>query len=165
MATVSVSPTLFHPSAMSSRRIPLNNNPNAANSPLRGASALAQASKRVRSHADIQREEPYGQPPPAKRQMVDQGLQRPSRSPTHQRTTKTLAQRGVSRAATAERASQSNGYKPSEKEVDNVRQWQTHTRARFPKMVFYFDSIPDDQRVKLVKQISHLGAVSIARSL
>jgi regulatory subunit for Cdc7p protein kinase len=51
-------------------------------------------------------------------------------------------------------------YKPSEKEVENVRQWQDQTRSRFPKMVFYFESIPAEQRVKLAKQVTGLGAVS-----
>jgi regulatory subunit for Cdc7p protein kinase len=51
-------------------------------------------------------------------------------------------------------------YKPSEKEVENVRQWQAQTKSRFPKMVVYFESIPDEQRVKLAKQVISLGGVS-----
>jgi hypothetical protein len=51
-------------------------------------------------------------------------------------------------------------YKPTEEELMNLRQWHTQIRARFPKMVFYFESIPDDVRSKLAKQVGRLGAVS-----
>lgn len=78
MATVSLSPTL---SVMSSRRAPLTSNPNVVNSPLRGAAALAGYAKQKRSHATVQREEAYGQPPPVKKQALENGSQRPIRSP------------------------------------------------------------------------------------
>jgi hypothetical protein len=42
----------------------------------------------------------------------------------------------------------------TEKEV-----WKKHHRAKFPKMVFYFESIPDDIRAKLTKRVTYLGAV------
>ena len=145
---------------MSTRRLPLTSNPNVANSPLRGTLAVHN-SKRVRSHADVQREEAYGQPPPAKRQMIDIGAQaRPSKSPSAQRSARAANQRQTSRAAGTDRSSHSV-YKLSEKEIENIRQWQTQTRARFPKMVFYFESVPDEQRVKLAKQVTHFGAVSL----
>ncbi|KAK5662022.1 hypothetical protein OQA88_10134 [Cercophora sp. LCS_1] len=148
---------------MSTRRVPLSSNPNAANSPLRpSASLLAfQSTKlKTRSHAEIMREEPYGQPPPAKRQMIDHGVQRTAGSPARQRPTRTVVHRHVTRTrdTVTERASQAATYKPSEQEIDNIRQWQTAIRARFPKMVFYFESIPDDQRSKLAKHVTHLGA-------
>lgn len=159
MATVSLSPTPISLSAMSTRRLPLSSNPNVANSPLRGALA-AHGSKRIRSYAELQREEAYGQPPPAKRQMVDHGVQRSLRSP--QKMTRLVPQRQSqsTRASTTDRSAQSTSLKLSEKEIDNVRQWQAQTRSRFPKMVFYFESLPDEQRVKLTKQFTHLGAVS-----
>jgi regulatory subunit for Cdc7p protein kinase len=158
MATVSLSPApVHHLSAMSTRRVPLGNNPNVVNSPLRTHLAAAQPGKRLRSHADLQREEAYGHPPPAKRQMVDHNVQRPV---TTQRTTRAVTQRQAAAAPTVDRVQQPT-YKPSEKEVDNVRQWQAQTRSRFPKMVFYFESIPDEQRVKLAKHVTHLGAVSV----
>jgi regulatory subunit for Cdc7p protein kinase len=145
---------------MSTRRAALTSNPNAANSPLRANLGAAHGGKRLRSHADLQREEAYGQPPPAKRQMIDHGVQRPSlRSPSTQRTTRTAAQRQGTRTTAVEKSSQPV-YKPSEKEVENVRQWQAQTKSRFPKMVVYFESIPDEQRVKLAKQVTVLGGVS-----
>lgn len=160
MATVSLSPAPLNLSAMSTRRAALVSNPNAANSPLRANLGATHGGKRLRSHADLQREEAYGQPPPAKRQMIDHGVQRPSlKSPSTQRTTRTVAPRHVTRTTTVEKSSQPV-YKPSEKEVDNVRQWQEQTRSRFPKMVVYFESIPDEHRVKLAKQVTMLGGVS-----
>ena len=161
MATVSLSPAPLNLSAMSTRRAALTSNPNAANSPLRANLGATHGGKRLRSHADLAREEAYGQPPPAKRQMVEHGVPRPSlKSPSTQRTTRTAAQRLVTRATVDEKASQPATYKPSEKEVENVRQWQAQTKSRFPKMVVYFESIPDEQRVKLAKQVTHLGGVS-----
>lgn len=145
---------------MSTRRAALVSNPNAANSPLRANLGAAHGGKRLRSHAELQREEAYGQPPPAKRQMVEHGVQRPSlKSPSAQKTTRAAAPKPVTRIAAVERTSQSV-YKPSEKEVENVRQWQEQTRSRFPKMVVYFESIPDEHRVKLAKQVTMLGGVS-----
>lgn len=161
LATVSLSPAPLHLSAMSTRRAALTSNPNAANSPLRANLGATHGGKRLRSHAEMQREEAYGQPPPAKRQMVDHGLSRPSlRSPSTQRNTRTTAQKPVSRATAVEKPSRPEIYKPSEKEVENVRQWQAQTKSRFPKMVLYFESIPDEQRVKLAKQVTQLGGVS-----
>ncbi|KAL1864515.1 hypothetical protein VTK73DRAFT_5818 [Phialemonium thermophilum] len=146
---------------MSTRRVPLSSNPNVANSPLRGVLA-PQGSKRARSHAELQREEAYGQPPPAKRQMLDVGSQRQLKPALEFKSTRTASQRPSSlssRTAAAEKSiQQSVGYKLTEKEIENVRQWQTQIRTRFPKMVFYFESIPDDQRSRLTKQVTHLGA-------
>ncbi|KAK1759627.1 Dfp1/Him1, central region-domain-containing protein [Echria macrotheca] len=161
MAAVSLSPTPAHLSTMSTRR-PLSSNPNAANSPLRGTTASLLGPKlKARSHATMMREEAYGQPPPAKRQMVEHGVQRPVPSPTRSRAARTVIHRGVTKTvkdAGAERAAQNGEYKPSEEEVENLRLWQTQIRSRFPNMVFYFESIPDEQRSKLTKQVIHLGA-------
>lgn len=140
----------------------MSSNPNVANSPLRGGALAANGSKRIRSYAELQREEAYGQPPPAKRQMLDAGGQRSLRSPLPQRPARPAAQRTSqsTRAATTDRSSQPVPLKLSEKEVKNIRAWQTQIRSRFPTMVFYFESLPDDLRVKLTKQFTHLGAVS-----
>ena len=42
-----------------------------------------------------------------------------------------------------------------------IRAWQNHYRKVFPTFVFYFDSIPEDVRVRVSKQISSLDAVSL----
>lgn len=172
--------------ASGSKRAPLSDNPNAANSPLRGSSATALAlqgsKKAVRSHADQLREEPYGQPPPAKRQMIEHGGQRAAVSPTTtqrsnvmRKTTSTISRTAAERerarntsTATTTRAERlnatshatttttSHGITP--KEIEDLSIWQTSMRSRFHKMVFYFESIPDDQRHKLAKQVAQLGA-------
>ncbi|KAF9876067.1 g1 s regulator [Colletotrichum karsti] len=139
---------------MSARRAPLSSNPNVANSPLRAASALAQAKQR-RSHANIQREELYGQPPPLKRQAVESVASRHQRSPSKITKPSQLPQR-VARPVTKEKDRSANHDDAAN--VDKIRQWQHEYRGRFPKMVFYFDGITEDQRAKLVKHATSLGA-------
>ena len=143
------------------RRIPLStSNPNVANSPLRAASIALNGVKKARSHAEALREEPYGQPPPAKRQMVERGVA----SPTRARASRTVAHRAASRAtggtaATTHKASHTT-YKRTDEELAILKTWHAQIRTRFPKMVFYFESIPDDHRSRLAKQVARLGAVS-----
>lgn len=159
MATISLSPTPGPISAMSSRRGPLTNNPNVANSPLRGVSALAGYAKQKRSYATVQREETYGQPPPLKKQVLDNGVQRPVRSPTRSTRTQVLVQRGTTRPSTKERSSRTAPTNVA-RDMDNEKEaWKKHHRAKFPKMVFYFESIPDDVRARLTKKVTYLGAV------
>ncbi|WXC64284.1 hypothetical protein SNK03_010090 [Fusarium graminearum] len=158
MATISLSPTPGPISAMSSRRGPLTNNPNVANSPLRGVSALAGYAKQKRSYATVQREETYGQPPPLKKQVLDNGVQRPVRSPTRSTRTQVLVQRGTTRPSTKERSSRTAPTNVA-RDMDNEKEaWKKHHRAKFPKMVFYFESIPDDVRARLTKKVTYLGA-------
>lgn len=147
---------------MSSRRGPLTNNPNVANSPLRGASTLAAYAKSKRSYANLQREEPYGQPPPLKKQLLDNGVQRAVRSPTRStRGDRVLVQRASTRAPTKERSSRAATTPKNPQDVDVEKEmWKKHHRAKFPKMVFYFESIPDDIRARLTKRVTYLGAVS-----
>ncbi|KAF4122191.1 regulatory subunit for Cdc7p protein kinase [Geosmithia morbida] len=156
---------------MSSRRGPLTNNPNVANSPMRGLSSALQ-SKQKPSQASIQREESYGQPP-SKKQALESTVSRPSgpRSPSKIPRTQTLAQRGVSTtassttrtAAVRDRASRSaaagtTSRQSTQQEDSHKEAWKKHYRAKFPTMVFYFESIPDDIRAKLTKRVSYLGA-------
>lgn len=138
---------------MSTRRTPLSSNPNVANSPLRSASALALAKQR-RSHANIQREELYGQPPPLKKQVVENTASRHQRSPSKIAKPSQLPQR-VARPVTKERST----HHHDDANVDKIRQWQAEYRGRFPKMVFYFDSVAEDQRAKLSRHAMSLGAV------
>ncbi|KEY70740.1 hypothetical protein S7711_03236 [Stachybotrys chartarum IBT 7711] len=144
---------------MASRRGPLTSNPNIANSPLRGASALGALSKPKRSYANIQREESYGQAPPVKKQALESGLQRPVRSPSKIPRTQVSIQRPATRPATKERPSRTlvNAAPAPDVGVDKDV-WKKHHRAKFPKMVFYFESIPDDIKAKLIKRVTHLGA-------
>ena len=174
MAAVSLSPTPAPLAVMSSRRGPLSSNPNVANSPLRGAGSAALAaaySKQKRSYANVQREEAYGQPPPSKKQAVDNGpAQRAVRSPSKLPRSQTLPQRGASALPTSrqvpkERLSKpSVASKPTNTEDSQKEVWKKHFRAKFPKMVFYFESVPDDVRAKLTKRVTYLGAVCLSSS-
>ena len=152
------------PQVLLSRRVPLSNNPNVANSPLRGASALAAYAKQKRSHATVQREEPYGQPPPIKKQALDNGSARVIRSPSKLPRSQ-AGPRGATAAATRPAVRDRQTSRPAapsrpNQDADTEKEvWKRHHRAKFPKMVFYFESIPDDIRAKLIKRVTYLGAV------
>ncbi|EKD15217.1 G1/S regulator [Drepanopeziza brunnea f. sp. 'multigermtubi' MB_m1] len=156
---------------MSSKRVPLSNNPHAVNSPYR--SAAGAASKPKRAYATIQREEAYGQPPPAKKQMLDN---HPTlRTPPRQQITQPSAEGRVftrrsnitqqsaferKLVAARERPQQviTKVEKTSEENLETIRQWQKHYRKIFPNFVFYFESVQEDVRVKCTKQVIALGA-------
>jgi regulatory subunit for Cdc7p protein kinase len=48
----------------------------------------------------------------------------------------------------------------SEENLETIRQWQKHYRKIFPTFVFYFESVPEETRLKYTKQVTALGAVS-----
>ncbi|KAI2633323.1 hypothetical protein GGS21DRAFT_128806 [Xylaria nigripes] len=167
MAATFLSPPPLDRSAMSTRRVPLSSNQNAANSPLRSA-----ALKQKRTLAQIQREEPYGQPPPAKKLVVDASTQRIVKSPSQQpRTTKSqipVQSRRPSNstcdAKTARDRSVSNHHQNAtaetvytEKDIEDIQVWKNHHCVRFPKSLFYFDQIPTDTAHRLKRQIAALG--------
>ncbi|KAI1498137.1 Dfp1/Him1, central region-domain-containing protein [Biscogniauxia marginata] len=161
---------------MSSRRVPLSSNQNVANSPLRShATGHGTALKQKRNLAQLQREEPYGQPPPAKKQILEGGAQRALKSPSQQQQQQhrvpksqipTQARRNTSsyesklakeRSASHHQHQTEATSKYTEKDINEIRTWQSHHRARFPKLVFYFDKVPSDVAHGLTKQISALG--------
>jgi regulatory subunit for Cdc7p protein kinase len=141
---------------MSTRRTPLTNNPNVVNSPLRTAASLAQA-KQKRSYATVQREDIYGQPPPLKKQTLEAFPQRPPRSPSKSSRASGLPQR-TARPVVRERSAPQQQVQ--HENAERIRQWQVEYQSRFPKMVFYFESISEEVRAKLSKQAISLGAVS-----
>lgn len=174
MATVSISPsTATLTTNMSSRRQPLSTISNVANSPYR--SVTSTTTKQKRSYANIQREEPYGQPPPAKKQMLEvhhQALRTPPRQSGSQVsvegrvfTRKSTQPSNFERKCVAvrDRGSQQHitkADKVPEENLESIRQWQKHYRKIFPKFVFYFENIPEDVRSKYTRQVLALGAVS-----
>ncbi|KAI1763366.1 Dfp1/Him1, central region-domain-containing protein [Hypoxylon sp. FL1150] len=156
---------------MSGRRVPLSTNQNIANSPLRNSALLA---KQKRPSAQLQREDQYGQPPP-KKQIIESGSQRLLRAvPQPQRVTKSQIPIQTRRNANSyenklakersgqpgQRQHQAVSVAPSftEQDIEEIQTWQHHHRARFPKMVFYFEKVPNDAHKKLAKQIAALGA-------
>lgn len=162
---------------MSSRRLPLSSNPNVANSPLRGASAHSNLAKQKRSYATIQREEAYSQAPPVKKQALENGSQRAVRSPSKLPRSQNMS-RGTTTTTTSTTATAASTTRPTARErltkpvpvariahdADTEKEvWKKHHRAKFPKMVFHFESIPDDVRAKLIKRVTYLGAVCCPR--
>ncbi|KIE03739.1 G1/S regulator, partial [Metarhizium majus ARSEF 297] len=145
---------------MSSRRVPLTSNPNVANSPLRGPGSLHAYAKQKRSYANVQREEAYGQPPPVKKQVLEDGTQRAVRSPSKAPRAQVVVQRSSTRLVTKDRTTRTTQASArTVQDVDTEKEvWKKHHRAKFPKMVFYFESIPDDIRAKLTKRVNYLGA-------
>lgn len=147
---------------MSTRRIPLSSNPNAANSPVQNhsfAAALNKVRQPKRTYASVQREEPYGQPPPNKKKLLNDGTEQPLRSPVRQVK---VVRKDHARAYKEEKTSQTSGSKAAQREDETARmkRWKNVTRTNFPNYVFYFESVPNEQRYKLVKQLNQLGAVS-----
>ena len=173
MAAISISPLPHTLSTMSSKRVPLTSNPNAVNSPYRAVAAAA--SKQKRSYATIQREEAYGQPPPAKKQMLEnyQTIRTPPRQQINQnsvegrvftRKSNASQQSAFERklVAVREKPQQTvtKADKTAEENLDTIRQWQKHYRKIFRTFVFYFESISEEVRIKYTKQVVALGAVS-----
>ncbi|KAI1078814.1 Dfp1/Him1, central region-domain-containing protein [Whalleya microplaca] len=177
MAAVSLSPTPIPFSAMSGRRVPLSSNQNVANSPLRASAAA----KQKRSLAQLQREDPYGQPPPAKKQIVESSTHGLTKSPSKQqrvaRSQIPVQSRRNTNSYESKLAKERSGThhhpqyhhhnhqqaesltaKYTQTDVEEILTWKNHHRARFPKLVFYFEKVPDDVHKKLAKQVASLGA-------
>ncbi len=129
----------------------------------------------------MQREENYGQAPPAKKQMLEKvdnngvntarvssGLRSPTTSRRVPLTQRAHQAERVSSQHLQQQQQQHHHHhahrqeiqKVSEKEAEEVRRWQQSQRLRFPKLVFYFDGLPEDQSARLSKQVMFLGAVS-----
>ncbi|KAI4654273.1 uncharacterized protein J4E78_007318 [Alternaria triticimaculans] len=140
---------------MSNRRVPLANLQNATNSPLR---ATAIGGKRQRSHASEQRDVPYGQPPP-KKQLIEvddaearrHGLIRRSGAQPTALTRKLEAARETK--APSKQAAQRASH-----DLETIRQWQRHYRKLFPQFAFYFDSVSEPQKDKLLNRARVLGS-------
>jgi regulatory subunit for Cdc7p protein kinase len=158
MAAVAMPPSSQVIPTMSSRRVPLANLQNATNSPLR---VTAMAGKRQRSHASEQRDVTYGQPPP-KKQMVEvddaesrrYGLGRRSAAPTALQKKLEAAREGKAVSKQTEKS-----QRGVNENLETIRQWQKHYRKMFPSFVFYFESIPDEMKYRVSKQVQALGAV------
>lgn len=161
---------------MSARRAPLSSIPNAANSPFRAVAAAA--SKRSRLDAGLQEDSNYDRQPPAKRQALElksSNFQTPPRKQAlaagedrlFNRKTQNKKPTAFERKLLAAREGQQlEKVEKQEKATseEGIRSWQKHYRRLFPSFVFYFESIPDDVRLRCSRQIRSLGAVSVIRS-
>lgn len=142
--------------AMASRRVPLGNLPNAANSPFR--EPVAPGTKRPRTN-DTQTQ------PAAKKQVIE------AEDVENRRT---LVGKKVPATTTAitrkiATATKTNGTKVatqvSEQNLNEIRQWQKHYKKLFPTMTFFYDGVPEETRRKIGKQLQQLGSVSCIRVL
>ena len=172
MAAVSLSPAQHKLGSMASRRIPLGNVPNAANSPFRGAP------KRSRDQVDAQADFPWNLQPNAKRQALD--LEKPLKRTSPRRhglpsaegrvfnnkrpigTPPTAFERQLL-AVKEERPQQrvERQERNTQQTVKGIKQWQEHYKRAFPSFVFYFENIGEEVRIKCSKYARNLGAVSI----
>lgn len=156
---------------MSSRRIPLADNPNAVNSPYR-----ANALKRSRAlNLDNYHDDQEGSPPKKKQQLDSDHhvLRRPHFSAANSKAATekpAICQESSlqARLITTRDARQHGQLVPDKKagsslntnERERVRKWRRHYVTLFPNFVFYFESVPTDSSTRASKQIVALGAVS-----
>jgi regulatory subunit for Cdc7p protein kinase len=161
--TLRPSPTIRN---MASRRMPLANLPNAANSPYRDA--VAPGTKRVRSHAGDQRELAYVQPP-AKKMILEADedetrrhalLRKAGQNPPTALQRKLEAVRDARTDTRPMSRAAERAQKASHENLESIRQWQRHYKKVFPQIVFYYESIPEDVRSKISRRVQTLGAVS-----
>ncbi|KAI1002552.1 hypothetical protein K3495_g5649 [Podosphaera aphanis] len=156
---------------MSNRRAPLSNNTNAVNSPFRTVTLSAIVSKQKRSYANVQREEAYGQPPPAKKQMLES--HQLHRAPCKQVVPSTSLDPHASRENGTQEVSidrkllaarDSNPHnlvkldRNTTEELKSIRQWQKHYQRIFPTFVFYFENVPADVQMRYTSAVMSLGA-------
>jgi regulatory subunit for Cdc7p protein kinase len=177
MAAVSIPPSPHVLGAMTTRRVPLSNVPNAANSPFRAIQAAA--SKRSRAQVNALETNLYDEPPPAKKQIieVEQPIPRtpPPRKQPQATEGRVFNKRPTDSQLTAfdrkllaakERTAPARVIKdekvPDEQEM--LRQWQRHYRRVFPDFVFYFESVPEDARRQYSRQLHAFGAVCLCHS-
>lgn len=171
MAELPISPVPQKIGIMSNRRVPLADVPNAANSPYRPVAAST--SKRSRAEVDIHNDLLDEQQPPSKKQAVENVQSRfhtpPRKLPLQHLEGRIFNKKPTNSLPTAferklhaarEKQSQPKIEQEKPDSLDVIRQWQKHYRRVFPNYVFYFESMPDDVRVKCSKHVRALGAVS-----
>ncbi|KAL8791692.1 MAG: hypothetical protein Q9195_005699 [Heterodermia aff. obscurata] len=155
---------------MSNIRAPLQSIPNAANSPFRPVAAAA--SKRSRLDAGLQEDANHDRQPPAKKQALEaraSEFRTPQRKQAlnsgedrlFNRKTQNRKPTAFERKLLAAReVQQADKFEKQEKTAseEGIRSWQKHYRRLFPSFVFYFESIPDDVRLRCSRQIKSLGA-------
>ncbi len=171
MAAVSLSPAQHKLGSMASRRVPLGDVPNGANSPFRTAT------KRSRDQVDAQGEFPWDLQPSAKRQAYELerppprvsprkhglpsaegrvfNIKRPSGTPPTPFERQLLALKDDKPRQRVERQEKS-----TQQAVKGIKQWQEHYKRAFPSFVFYFENIGEETRIKCAKYARSLGAVS-----
>jgi regulatory subunit for Cdc7p protein kinase len=156
---------------MSMKRVPLANNPNAANSPYR----VPASTKRTRAQA-LDNKDAENCSPPKKKQLLSvetSGLRRAQHISPNDREGRVFlgkpdntATNAFNRRLAAVKESRVSHHRTADKDgkvktadAETVKQWRKHYRGAFPSFVFYFESLPADVAAKSTKQIMSLGAV------
>lgn len=159
---------------MSSKRVPLANNPNAANSPFRGTAAAKRSRPANAEQGDLAND----QSPAKKKQLLEfntNGTRRSHNIPVHDRESKLFNTRtdNTSNNAFTKRLAAVKEAKPlpqktavekddkrHKSDLEDIKQWRKHYHKLFPSLVFYFESLPQDVCIRSSRQIAALGAVS-----
>jgi regulatory subunit for Cdc7p protein kinase len=169
MAEVSIPPSPHTLGNMSGRRAPLSNIPNAANSPFRALAAAA--SKRSRAQSGFDEDGYHRDSPPAKKQIVETGAEN-VRTPSKRRQAFAAEDRVFNRKPDAQPTAferrllavkdKGTAGRPvgREKNQDEfLEKWQNYYRRVWPTFVFFFDSVPEESRKAVSRQIVAFGAV------
>lgn len=172
MAAVFIPPSPQTTLQMATRRPPLANVPNAANSPHNGGFVPSKRPRTQGSQFDLTQCQP-----PAKKQLRDDEnapVRSPRKTISNSGEGKVFTRKNVNAPPTAferklvaarekERQSQARPARP-EKQTgnarDNLLQWQRHYRKAFPQFVFYFEGMSTEVHKKCSRQVHALGAVS-----
>lgn len=172
MATLAISPIPHKFNTMTSKRVPLGDVPNAANSPARQIAPY----KRSREQVEAQENFHIDYQPRAKRQALDANQLRLRVSPANRlhrlkddrptsRPPPTIYPTAFERRllAAKEAGTQQRVQRPErqQEDLEGVRKWQQHYKKAFPAFVFYFESIPEDVRIRYSKIVRNLGAVCL----
>lgn len=155
---------------MASRRVPLANNTQAINSPLRPIGP----NKRLRDQVNDPRAFQDDKQPPKKKQALESthhGLQRTRPIPTNVGDARifdarsnsghasTFNKKLVATKENCSRAVDKEGNRSKSADKEQVKTWQKHYRKVFPSFVFYFEGLSEDTRRTASRAIAHLGAV------
>ncbi|KIW04218.1 hypothetical protein, variant [Verruconis gallopava] len=139
---------------MASRRVPLGNLPNAANSPFR--EPAAPGSKRPRPDAAVYEKQLQ---PPTKKQIVEAENADSRRALVGRKVQSTTGTASaVTTRKTSSKATGKTLQQATQENLNEIRQWQRHYKKLFPQMVFYYDNVPDETRHKIGKQLQLLGS-------
>lgn len=169
---------------MASKRLPLANNPNAANSPFRTGNT---AGKRPRAQNVEHNDHGASNSPPKKKQLLevnDVGARqarhislddregkvfgpRPENSPSNA-FQKKLAAAGAREGKQREQKNTEGREREKERDrpatqtdIETIRQWRRHYRKVFPSFVFYLESMPQDVCIRCSRHLTLLGAVRV----
>ena len=164
--------SVYPPAQMNTTRIPLADNPNAANSPRR----VALASKRGR--AQLAENEDYISPPKKKQHLetTAASFRRAQKISLHEPEGRVFAQRRANapqsqfqrKLLATQEGRQVSQVRVQARHVEQpvqskeqIQNWRRHYRRVFPSYVFYFEGLAPEAAYKSKRLLLHLGAVCV----